>query len=315
MSEPIDAELADKLAALEPSDLQSLLLEIYRRRSARRSPADVLADYERSRFFGAGALNPEALAQWDDVARAGMAEKFENLILSPMTPLGTCSTVATVGQDWSVPTVRTGEVVSDPTNVLALEASIRRRERLRKNPKVNDVAHLGTTHRVVRPQAYKNPKMLAHFSLFALVSAGRDRGNFAFEAEAVGAQLEFYLTAFRLYLGEAVRLRITYTLRTTSHEDARLIALRDLAERHAIALVEDPDRKAADGYYAGFCFQIWGGWQNDAMRQLADGGTVDWGAKLLSNAKERMLISGTGVDGLAALRDAGDQPPITSRAK
>jgi hypothetical protein len=304
MTEPIDADLADKLAELEPTDLQSLLLETYRRRSARRSPADLLSDYERSRFFGAGGLHPDALAQWDDVARAGMAEKFENLILSPMTPLGTCSTVATVGQDWSVPTVRTGEVVSDPTNVLALEAAIRRREILRKNPKANDLIHLGTTHRVVRPQAYKNPKMLAHFSLFALVSAGRDQGNFAFEAEALSAHLEFYLPAFRRYLGETLRLRITYTLRTASHEDARLMALREITQRHAIALVEDPDRKAVHGYYTGFCFHIWGGLQEDALRQLADGGTVDWGAKLLSNAKERMLISGTGVDGLAALRDA-----------
>lgn len=315
MTEPTKANLADQLAQLEPTDLQSLLLETYRRRSARRTPAEVLADYERSRFFGAGSLSPDALAQWDAVARAGMAEKFENLILSPMTPLGTCSSVATIGQDWSVPTVRTGEVVSDPTNVLALEAAIRRRQIVRNNPKADETVHLAATHRVVRPQAYKNPKMLAHFSLFALVSAGRDRGNFAFEAETLSAHLEFYLTALRLYLGDAALLRITYTLRTASHDDARLKTLQDITARHAIALAEDPDRKAADGYYAGFCFHIWGGWQEDAMRQLADGGSVDWGAKLLSNGKERMLISGAGIDGLAALREAGDQPPMTNRAR
>ena len=36
--------------------------------------------------------------------------------------------------------------------------------------------------------------------------------------------------------------------------------------------------------------------------QLADGDTVDWGGRLLGNGKERMLISGVGVEGLAVLR-------------
>ncbi|UXN73676.1 hypothetical protein N8D56_23455 [Devosia sp. A8/3-2] len=37
-------------ARLSPTDLQSLLLEVYDRRSSARSPADLLADYEKAAF-------------------------------------------------------------------------------------------------------------------------------------------------------------------------------------------------------------------------------------------------------------------------
>ena len=36
--------------------------------------------------------------------------------------------------------------------------------------------------------------------------------------------------------------------------------------------------------------------------QLADGGVVDWGAKLTGNGKERMVIAGCGVERLLGLR-------------
>ena len=41
--------------------------------------------------------------------------------MSPVTPLGTCAVLADVSQNWSIPTARTGEVVSDPTNVAELQ--------------------------------------------------------------------------------------------------------------------------------------------------------------------------------------------------
>jgi hypothetical protein len=38
-------------------------------------------------------------------------------------------------------------------------------------------------------------------------------------------------------------------------------------------------------------------------KELVDGGGVDWGAKLLNNGKERMVISGLGSERLAQLFD------------
>ncbi|WP_018182230.1 hypothetical protein [Kaistia granuli] len=296
-----DTEVPDLLEILSerlsPTDLQSLMLAVYARRSAARSPADVLADYERSRFFGAAPFARADYAAWEHVADAVMADRFEVLALSPVAPLASCAAVATVGQGWSVPTVRTGEVVSDSTNILALEAALRRRRR----PSDRALVHLATTQRVVRPQAYADPGMLAHFALMALVSTGRDHGSHSIEAEAVGLHLDTHLAAFSRLFGAGVRLSVGYTIVSNSHDDARRNAVMAAATRHGVAVAEEPGREAAHGYYAGFCFHIWGEIGGERY-QLSDGGAVDWVGRLLSNAKERTLISGCGVEGALAMR-------------
>lgn len=288
--------IVEALADLPATDLQSLLLAVAARRAARRRPADLLHDYENSRFFGAAPLPWAAFAEWDGIARQSAAD-FEFLLLSPMAPLASCAAVASVGQDWSVPTLRTGEVVSDPTNVLAVEAALRRK-RAPDAP-----AHLATIHRVVRPQAYANPKSLAHFSLFALVSSARDTGGFATEAGMIASHLAVYFTAFRCFLGPATPLSLSYTIAGSS-TDARHAALAAIAAQNGVPVWEEPDRKAVTGYYSGFCFHVWADLPS-GRRQLADGGTVDWVQKLAANAKERSLVSGTGVDGLIAIRAMG----------
>ncbi len=286
--------LADILAErLSPTDLQSLMLPVYARRAAARGPGAVLADYERGRFFGASPLPAAAFTAFEGVAQA-CAEGFEFLVLSPMAPLAACSAVATVGQDWSIPTARTGEVVSDPTNVLALEAALRRR----RDP--GPPVHLATCQRVVRPQASADPRRLAHFSLLALVSAGRDAGAFRTEAEMIGRHLDALIGTVRRFVRGDLPLSLSWTLRSDSHGDARLAAVEAAAGRHGVPVFEDAERAAADGYYAGFCFNLWLDTE-DGRRQLADGGAVDWVAKLTSNGKERALISGCGIDGLVAL--------------
>jgi hypothetical protein len=279
--------LADKL---NPSDLQSLLIEVARRRAEKRDPAELLKDFATSRFFGVARPDRAALLAWEQLTLALCESRFELLDLSPVAPLGACSVVATVDQDWSIATTRRGEVVSDPTNVLALEAS-----RLRKT--ATDDIHLATSHRVVRPQNYGDGKMLAHFRLFALVSAGRDRGSYRFEAEALARQVGLLLDAFTQYIRPDTALRLGYTRTTTPNEDARLEALRSVAETHGIELFEEVGREAAAGYYAGFCFHIFA-----SDMHLADGGVVDWAAKLTGNGKERMVISGCGVERLLSLR-------------
>lgn len=282
---------------LSPTDLQSLLLAVYARRSAARSPANVLADYERSRFFGAAAFPREDYALWEQAVDTNTRDRFDILTLSPMTPLGTCAAIADVDQDWSVPTARTGEVVSDPTNVLALESALRRRNAIPEAP----AQHLAAMQRVVRPQAYGKAGMLAHFALLALVSTGRDRGDHRMEAEAMGRHLETHLGLFRRLLGPHVPLSVSYTLAQGLAPIAVLEALHASTKRHGAALWEETGREAADTYYAGFCFHIWADLA-DQRQQLADGGLVDWVAKLTANRKERTLISGCGAEGILALR-------------
>lgn len=285
------AGLAEILAdRLNPSDLQSLLIEVTRRRAEKRSPTELLKDFATSRFFGVARPDRAALLAWEQLVLSLCEGRFEQVELSPVAPLGACSVVATVDQDWSIGTTRRGEVVSDPTNVLALEAA-----RLRKAGA--DDVHLATSHRVVRPQNYGDSKMLAHFRLFALVSGGRDRGGYGFEAEALGRQVGLLLDAFTQYLAPGTALRLGYTRTVAPNIDARLEALRSVAGTHGAELFEEVGREAAAGYYAGFCFHIFAG-----DMQLADGGVVDWGAKLTGNGKERMVISGCGVERLLSLR-------------
>ena len=293
--------LADRL---NPSDLQSLLIEVTRRRAKKRSPAELLKDFATSRFFGVARPDRAALLAWEQLALGLCEGRFEPVELSPVTPLGACSVVATVDQDWSIGTTRRGEVVSDPTNVLALEAA-----RLRQGG--GDDVHLTTSHRVVRPQNYGDGRaagridgvsrqpvqMLAHFRLFALVSGGRDRGGYGFEAEALGRQVGLLLEAFGQFLAPGTVLRLGYTRTSAPNVDARLEALRGVAEANGAELFEEVGRDAAGGYYAGFCFHIFAG-----DMQLADGGVVDWGGTLTGNGKERMVISGCGVERLLALR-------------
>ncbi len=112
---------------ITPTDLQTLLLAVAETRSAHRTPAAVLRDYERSRFYGASPFSPSMFLRWDKAAAMATEGRFEALTLSPVAPLASCAAVASVSQNWSVPTMRTGEVVSDPTNILALEAAMRRK--------------------------------------------------------------------------------------------------------------------------------------------------------------------------------------------
>ncbi|HEX4505650.1 MAG TPA: hypothetical protein VH722_07950 [Alphaproteobacteria bacterium] len=277
---------------LNPSDLQSLLIEVARRRSSRRSPGDVVRDYTESRFF-APARSPAAnFLAWDTLAAEVAQERFELLELSPMAPLGACAAVAKVGQNWSIATVRKGEVISDPTNILAIEAALRRKT------SAEDI-HLGASARVVRPQNYDAPGMLAHFRLFALVSSGHSRGSVDFEAEALLRHLDFYCAAIGGFVpGVSLQLAVT--------GEPLLTAARDFASQRGIQFAEE-ERAAVAGYYAGFCFHICAGQPDGSWQQLADGGLVDWGARLTGNAKERTLISGIGVEGLLAQRGQAER--------
>ncbi len=112
---------------LTPTDLQSLLLEVYRRRAAGIQPGQLLERYEHDRFARPSDLAPHVLAQFDSLAWSLLPEQYMALELSPVCALGTNATIATVDQNKVITTIRNSEVVADATNVLALECASRRR--------------------------------------------------------------------------------------------------------------------------------------------------------------------------------------------
>ena len=289
--------LVDRLAQrIQQADLHSLLLELFRRRAESRTPADLLADWSSNRFVHAAKTDPRALARFDAAAFAALPAGFEALELSPVCPLGTSSVLATVHQDKALASIRSVEVLSDATNVLALECAVRRRALLRADRKSTAAVQLAASHRHLRSQSLPGPHFFAHFRLFALCSAGRDARGAPFAARALDAHLGFYARIVREFLGPEFAVRV---------------ALTDLASpeprvswRRALPGVEvgfDQSRESGRGYYTELCFKIHARRGTGDWLELGDGGCVDWTAKLLSNAKERLFISGISSERIAAL--------------
>jgi hypothetical protein len=292
--------LADQLS---PTDLQSLLLEVYRVRSQRIQPAVVLSDFESNRFVRPSAVSPISLLAWEQVAFSHLPRDFQPLALAPVCPFGTSSAVAPVDQNLAVTTSRNTEVVSDSTNVLALECAVRRRKLLRGNSKSSEAVHLAASHRLLRAQKYQDPKSIAHFSAFTLCSAGRDQGNVQFELSSLRLHIRFYIAALRSFLGPEIQLHLSVTdfdpyPREEWIEAQLFSAIR--AEFNGVGCRLDQQREKGKGYYLDLCFHIHAMDSSGMELELVDGGSVNWTQQYLSNAKERLIISGIGSERLCS---------------
>ncbi len=291
---------------LTPTDLQSLLLEAYRRRAAKVTPAALLAQHERNRFTRPATVDPQVLLDFDRLAFAHANPPFTPIELAPVTPLGANSVVGLVDQNKAVVTSRNTEVVSDSTNVLALECAVRRRSRLRTPNRQNDLVRLCASHRLLRAQSYGDPLSLAHFRLFALCSAGRDQVSFQFELAALHEQLAAYLRLLSAAIAIGYRiahLRVAVTDLTAGRQEEplRSAVLDPLATAFpAVQVGFDPDRPDGRTYYTSACFHIFASDESGNEYQIADGGFTTWTQSLLSNAKERLLISGLGTERLCS---------------
>jgi hypothetical protein len=265
--------LADALTKLAPTDLQSLLLHVFREHAARRDPRALLAQYERDSTVAAGrdvhTLETRAFAA---------AAAFEPVALAPVSPLGLNGVLGGIGQNNVASTIRMTEVLADPTAALGLEAAVRRRAR------PDETVRLCAACRVLRLQPVPpEPGFTQHFALFALVTAGRAQPSHGFEIEALREHIAVY-RALLAGLDPVVRL---------TDVPERVLAAIDGA-------VEYPERKRARGYYAGALLEIGVG---DLF--IVDGGLTDWTQRLLSNRKERLFTSGIGLGLLAHRFSAG----------
>lgn len=305
--------LASTLAnRLEPTDLQSLLLEVYALRAKSRTPADVLRDHRTNRFTGPSGVDPSVLLEWDRVAFGCLPASFDRVELSPVSPLGTVSVLTPLSQDWAVSTSRNTEVVSDATNVLAIECAARRAATAGGPTALAPPVHLAASHRVLRGQKFEGgPLVRQHFRLLSLCSAGRDVGTLRFETETADAHLRFYVDALTRFLPPRTRLGVTVIdLRSTPPRAALRTGLFDRFHAGAPSVEVrwgDP-RTGGKGYYRQFRFKLTASIDGRPPVELVDGGDVDWSQKLLSNSKERMVISGCGSERVGVL-SAPSQPP------
>ena len=294
--------LSDRLA---PTDLQSLLLEVFARRAKKRDPKALLDDHVSNRYTRPSASDPARLLEWDRVAFSTLPRLFQAVELSPVCPLGTGSVLSPISQDWTVSTIRNTEIVADSTNVLAIECAVLRREQ--KNFSTGHAAsvHLASSHRLLRGQKINvRPGVLQHFRLFSLCSSGRDPGNLQFETETVRLHIGFFLKAFKKFLGSKIPLRVTIS--DFSSEAPRLAVRSEVVDKlqtshNGMRIGFDQERKQGRGYYGELCFKIFATSSTGREQELADGGDVDWTQKLLNNAKERLVISGCGSERLCEI--------------
>jgi len=266
------------------SEVWSLLLNVIERRAMGRTPATLLQQWETDRFVVPAPIDQRTFVDLDSHLLAA-AQGFEALELSPLAPLAACSGVALTSQNRTVSTVRGTEVVSDPTNVLALESA----RRLRRNSR--QVVRLATCHRCVRAQPFpKVPGFAAHFRIFCMTTAGRESKDRAFLVASLVEHIQTHLSALdRLEKhGYHFRERRLHILATPENE---AIGSRIAG---AVSNVPVSTGPLKHGYYGGLRFRIdVGGTANEAI-PLIDGGAFDWLHKLTSNQKLSFVASGMG---------------------
>lgn len=280
---------------LSPSELASLLLSVASTRAERVRAPRLLTRWGDDRFTRPASVDPRRLVPLEQRLWEELPDAFLGLELSPVAPLGVCSAVAAVAQSRIVTTVRGSEVVSDATNVLALEAASRRRA----NPASH--VHLACCHRLLRGQDF-GPGASAHFRLFQLASSARDQGSGRTEAGLLLAHLEHWATTLEHLLPASVSWHFAYTVfrEGSASERFQQEVLPVLAER-GVPMRELPERSGTD-YYADLAFKIVGTTASGDV-ELGDGGLTDWTARLLGDAKERAMISCLATERLLALVD------------
>jgi hypothetical protein len=286
----VGAPTFDRLVdGLGGSELQSLLLEVMHARASARSARDLAAQYRRDPFCARSLVDLRVMLAIDSHLLAA-AERFQAIEISPVAPLGTCSVVGLTDQNRVLSALRSSEVVSDPTNVLALECS----QQLQASPKTE--VHLATSHRVVRAQPVtRQPGYAQHFRLFALGSAGIERKDHAFTIDTLALHVRTLLAAFdRLeHDGYALGRRRVEILSSPER--------RSLGD-HLASLLDADHRPLEHPYYSGgLRYRIWVTVADGEELPLADGGTFDWLRHLASNRRAVFVGSGLGSQ-LIALR-------------
>jgi hypothetical protein len=270
---------------LPGSRLWSLLLDVVEARVSERRPAELLEQWDRDRFVQPAIIDQRSLIEVDGYL-LGAAPAFDSIELSPVAPLGVCTIMGHASQNKVLSALRGTEVVSDPTNVLALECA----RRLRRDP--TTMVRLATSHRCTRAQPIpKQPGFTANFRIFCLASAAIERQNHGFVVDAMAEHIKIMLHALdrleRHGFGFPERRIIVLARHDTVGLGDRIVAMLE-GDVVARAVLEHPY------YNRGLRFQITARSHEGIEIPLIDGGAFDWVAKLTSNRRAVYVASALG---------------------
>ena len=280
---------------LSNSDMQSLLIETFRNRSLNTTPSKVLNDYRDSRFYSPSEIPQDVFNRFDLLAYSLLSGDWHSLDLSPVTPLGTCTSISNLSQNRMLSTIRNSEVVADPTNTMALKAALMRKECLDSNVKSAQTIKCCSSHRLLRAQSFEEEKFSAHFRVFALVSAGRDTGNFTLEMVQLEEHIRFYLSlCSKLNIITEAEVHVSDFTGKFSTSLLEEMFARLGESFNEVGFLLDPDRVEARNYYTPLAFRIRFMDQEGRTWDLVDGGFTNWTQLLLNSRKERFLSSAIG---------------------
>lgn len=353
--------LSEDLTKAAWRDVQPILIKVMRDRVANRNAPELVAEFEnRSEFYGVSGIDQRELHEFVGHFYSVLPEDYEVPELAPITPFGLNALLSHVSQDVSLTSIRTSEVVSDPTTPLALYCAYLRKQMLPDKTRRYEPARLATMHRVLRLQPFDRSKgYMQHFRLLGLCSGGRDSGHSTFFIEHVIEHVSIWLDlinrlqrygySFKEVEVKISDMRVAEALIKHHDLDRSIINLHSLDEefnfleinkisfpkeaemirnipeevfmqhglealRLSLKSVEeralqplrdrypktrfafDFARKAGLGYYEHLCYHVFAKNKDGRRVQLADGGSVDWLAKLLMSKKERMVTSGFGCE-------------------
>jgi len=284
----------EELLAGSSSAATPFLLELARRQAGRRRRADLLNQWGRDGFVAPSPLDQRVMHRLDGLA-LDAAEGFEALQLSPVAPLGVCSVITPTSQDRTLTAARGVEVISDPTNVLALECA-RRLGNMSGKERPSKRVRLCTVHQVLRTQPIQKASgFTRHFRLFALGEAGRGKAEDGFEVEAIARHVKVFDRL--LDAGETLgcsfpkrRARVLVSL----GQEVLGQRVREALEAVNISL-EAPDEALENPYYDGIRVLFGAESRSGAFIPIGDTGRFDWMAQLTSNRKMRFVASGLGL--------------------
>lgn len=286
--------LLEKLTTgISPSDLNSLLLDVYRKTASQITAVDLLRNYNSNRFVAPNNNDPIEFREFElRLLKIAKERGYIPIELSPLAPLGSCSAMATVDQNKIISAVRGTEVVSDATNVMALESS-KRRKQLKFD---HTTIQFSTIHRHVRAQVFNTPGFHPHFKIFCLTTAGKDIGSFEFEKQSLWSHLTLYEKMLKDFLG-LDNLFIRLKALNGSHENTLFNSVSDfIVNKFKNLRFQRVEANAGkEQYYKHLQFKIILV-RDQKEFDIGDGGFVDWSQQLTGNKKERMLISGMGIE-------------------
>jgi hypothetical protein len=266
-------------------------------RTERIRTADLIAGRRRDRFVQPAASDPRRVSAVEARLWQLLPDEFRGVELSPVAPLGSCVALAPVSQNRILTTMRLTEVVSDSTNVLAIEAAARRADLSAETP-----VHVAAAHRVLRAQAFE-PGLSAHFRLFALVSSARDTGSARTEVDLLTRHVTFWVDVLE-GLAAQRRPRIELTVFDDPLLESGLVDnVVRACETDTVQVVRERDRERGRHYYTGLAIRL----SVDAGHvELGDGGFTTWTAQLTQNRKERCLVSCIATERLTDIANSTD---------